>query len=211
MTSVRARAGTDAGGWFEIPPLEDDAERDRWAHAVVDAVARAHGDRFDPEAGPAIRRVAVEAAGDRAESDLLVMAFLPTARPIMARVRVSMITPQSVDWWREHGFALSPIHAAGAGHGMLATRTIEAESDDERLIAHQTVFVFTDGELGVAVSIDPTPALVFDRMQQGLTEIVGSLTLEFDDGRTFVGARVIELPGSDADADAWNIGMHVVA
>lgn len=209
MTSVRARAGTDAGGWFEIPPIEDDAERDRWAHAVVDAVARAHGDRFEPEAGPVIRRVVAEIAGDRKESDLLVMAFLPTARPIAATVRVRMITPQSVDWWRGLGFALSPIHAAGAGHGMLATRTIEARNEGERLVAHQSVFVFTDGELGIVVHIEPTAALVFDRMQQGLTEIVGSLTLEFDDGRTFVGARVTELPGSDVDA--WNIGMHVVA
>ncbi|WP_417509056.1 hypothetical protein [Microbacterium sp.] len=215
MTRIRARAGTDAGGWIEIPVLGDDAERDRWAGAVVDAVARAHGDRFDAEAGPGIRRVMAEAADDREESDLLVMAFLPTARPIVATVRVFMMTPSPVDWWRSHGFALSPIHAPGAGHGMLATRTLEETVDEERLVAHQTVFIFTDGELDIAVFIEPTAALVFDRMQEGLIEIVASLTLEFEDGRTFVGARRTELPDSDVDSwdgtDSWNIGLHVVA
>jgi len=207
VTSVRARAGTDAGGWFEVPPLEDESERERWAHAVVDAVARAHGDRFDPEAGQAIRSVVVESASRRDDSDLLMMAFLPTAGPILSTVRVRMFTPPPVDFWRERGFALSPIRAAGVGHGMLATRTLEERVNEDRLVGHQSVFVFVDGDLGITVSIEPTAALVFDKMQDGLTEIVGSLTLEFDDGRIFVGARVPELLG--ADVDTWDIGMHV--
>lgn len=207
MTSIRARAGTDAGGWIEIPHLDGDAERERWADAVVDAVGRAHGARFDPDAGPAIGRVMVETANDRRESDLLVMAFMPTARPIVATARVCMISPPSVDWWQDQGFALSPIHAAGAGRGMLATRTLEDTIDDEQFLAHQAVFVFTQGDLGIAVYMEPTAALLFDRMQDGLVEIVGSLTLEFDDGRQFVGERITELPG--ADVDSWNIGTHV--
>lgn len=209
MTRVRARAGTDSGGWVEIPVLADAAERDRWAAAVVDAVARAHGDRFDPESGPAIERILVEAANDRQESDLLVMLFLPTARPLMATVRVHMITPQSLDWWRSREFALSPIRTGGMGHGMLATRTHEHQIEDVRMLSHQSVFVFTDGGLGIAVSVEPTAALMFDRMLPGLTEIVGSLTVEFDDGRPFVGAQVGDLPG--ADVDTWDIGTHVVA
>lgn len=209
MTSVRARAGTDAGGWIEVPILADDAERARWSGAVAEAVARAHGDSFDPDAAPAIRQVMAEIADDRDASDLLVMAFLPTARPITATARVRMITPPPLDWWRGLGFSLSPIHAAGAGHGMLATRTLEDSIDDQRFVAHQTVFVFADGDLGIAVYIEPTAALVFDRMQEGLVEVVGSLTLEYDDGRTFVGDRVAELAGTDADA--WDIGKHVAA
>lgn len=209
MTSVRARAGTDAGGWFEIPPLEDDAERGRWADAVLDAVERAHGDHFEPEAGPAIQLLAAEVASGREESDLLMMAFLPTARPIMSTVRVRMITPPPVDFWRDLGFALTPIRAAGMGHGMLATRTLAERIDEQRLVGHQSAFIFADGDLGIVVSIEPTAALVFDKMQEGLTEIVSSLTLEFEDDRTFVGTRVTELFGTDVDT--WNIGMHVTA
>jgi hypothetical protein len=208
VTSVRARAGTDAGGWIEVPPLADTVERDRWTGAVVDAVARAH-DRFDPDAAPPIRQVLAELADDREEADLLVLAFLPSARPILAAVRVRMIPSPPLDWWRERGFVLSPIHAAGAGHGMLASRTIENSVEGQRFVAHQTAFVFNDGDLGVVVFNEPTAALVFDRMQEGLTEIVASLTLEYDDGRTFEGARVAGLPGTDADT--WDIGMHVTA
>lgn len=209
MTAIRARAGTDSGGWVEVPILAGAAERDRWADAVVDAVARAHGDRFDPDAAQPIAQILAEIADDREEPDLLMLAFLPTTRPIIATVRVRLVPTESVAWWREQGFAVSPIHAAGAGHGMLASRTIETAIEEERVVAHQTVFVFTDGDLSVAVHIEPTAALLFGRMQDGLTEIVGSLTLEFDDGRVFVGERVAELPGTDADT--WNIGMHVPA
>jgi hypothetical protein len=209
VTSLRARAGTDSGGWIEIPVLADDAERDRWARAVTEAVARAHGNRFDPEAAPAIRQVMAEIASEREESDLLVLAFLPTARPIAATARVRMITPPPLDEWRNLGFALSPIHAAGAGHGMLATRRLESQVGDQRFVAHQVVFLFVEGDVGISVSIEPTAALVFDRMEEGLTEIVGSLTVEFDDGRMFTGERIVELPG--ADVDTWDIGKHVTA
>jgi len=209
VTSIRARAGTDAGGWFEIPSFVDGAERDQWAEAVVDAVARAHGDHFDREASPAIRLLAADAANGREGSDLLMMAFLPTARPIMSIVRVRMVTPQPVQWWRGLGFALTPIRTENMGYGMLATRTFAEEIDEHRLVGHQSAFIFSDGDLGIVVSIEPTAALVFDKMQEGLTEIVGTLTVEFDDERTFVGARVTELFGTDADT--WNIGMHVTA
>ncbi|GAA1535796.1 hypothetical protein HD600_001590 [Microbacterium ginsengiterrae] len=209
MTAIRARAGTDAGGWIEVPILADDAERGRWAGAVVDAIARAHGDRFDAEAAPVIRQVMTEIAGDRDASDLLVLTFLPTTRPIAATARVRLMDPPPLEWWRSRGFSLSRIHTAGAGHGMLATRTLEDDVVGERVVAHQAAFVFVDGDVGVVVYTEPTAAVVFDRAQEGLLEIVGSLTLEYDDGRAFLGERAVDLPGDDVDT--WNIGSHVVA
>lgn len=209
MTSIRARMGTDTGGWIEVPELADAAERDRWADAAVQAVERAYGDRFNPASEPLTRRVLAEIAAGREAADLLLLAFLPTAWPLAATARVHLLAPPPLDEWRALGFSLSPIHTAAAGHGMLATRTLDNRVEGQRFVAHQAVFLFVHDGLGVAVTVEPTAAIIFDRMQQGLVEMVGSLTLEYDDGRMFVGERIAELPGTDVDT--WNIGEHVPA
>ncbi|WP_110589958.1 hypothetical protein [Microbacterium suaedae] len=206
MTSVRARASVDSGGWVEVPALADARERERWAAAVVDAVARAHGERFDPELAPALRKLVVGIAADREESDLLRLAFLPTPGLIASTVRVAIVESQPAELWREAGYALSPIRTERMGEGMLASRTTESREDGQRLVGHECMFVFTSEDLGIAVRVPPIDPVLFDRMQAGLTDIVRSLVVEFDDGRAFTGEPVAGLPGGPADT--WHIGTH---
>ncbi|MGI6879922.1 hypothetical protein [Microbacterium sp. gxy059] len=209
MTSIRARAAVESGGWIEVPELADAQERDRWSAAVVDAVSRAHAERFDPDAAPSIQELVGAIADARADSDLLLLAFLPTRGPVAATVSVTLVEPEPVERWREAGYALSSIRTDHLGEGMLATRAPAEVADGRRLVGHECMFAFVDGDACVVVRVPPTAPPLFERMQPGLAEIVRSLVVEFDDGRAFVGRPIAGLP--DGAADAWQIGTHDAA
>lgn len=209
MTSLRARFGIASGGWVQVPEFSDDGERGRWAAAVADAVARAHGDRFESEARPLIERMVDGIAADRDASDVGLLIFLPTRGLVASTVRISMVRPEAVERWRNAGFALRPIRTEGVGEGMLATRTTSGGESDARLTAHECAFVFARDDLCIAVSVPPVDPVLFERMQPGLTDIVHSLVVEDEEGQRFAGRRVDGLLGESDDA--WHIEMHDAA
>lgn len=178
------QAATTQAGWLRIPQDVPESERQGWVDDAAGALRTVWAEHWDDRADLVVPTM-LRAALDERPDDHMVFEVWPLYRPARARVRISMIDPNSLIDWQAEGFSIIGYDGAQVGPGITCVRLYESTEAGASVSLIDWCSIFSDGERALCVLVETVPLDFFVLLQPGLHGLIETLSVTNADGSEF--------------------------
>lgn len=177
-------ASTAVPGWLLVPEGLTEESGDRWVEQALGDLVSAWDEPVDDEAGKAVAAMLHASLVDRGDAPF-VFDVWPIRAPFRSRVRVHALVSGEATDWEALGYDVTTYDTSALGPGLRCVGVGEAAVEGGTIETVEWWATFDDGDMTIAVHVESTPTLLFDRMLAGLYGLTDSLEAVRADGAPF--------------------------
>ncbi|SEE90336.1 hypothetical protein [Ruania alba] len=197
-----ATVETVAPGWLLVPAGMDDAARAQWVDGRATELRDIWGAEWTHDYDDDVRSLLDAAAGERSESDaLLLFQVWPVFAPIACMCRIAVLPNDGLPPWDTWDGVAHRVEAPHVGPGVQYTERRVYTDDGGEVEVFSTAFVFNDGATALVVALQEMPAPVLNDVRAGFIGLLDSLRLESADGTVFTSDE----PAGIYDDGPWRL------